>query len=176
MILLLSSFTKAQDCARALEEASHEPVELCSGLQAAVEKLQTQDFSAVILDQLLLDSDLDEEEVIFKHLGSAVPVCVNFAIAGIGRVVRQCRCAVRRCERERKTAREDAVRALRQELNDTLTALLLSCQMALKIPEIPQQAQSKMQDVEVLATELRANCQLRNSQGHKNCSRAAELA
>lgn len=156
MILLLSSLTKAKECAQALEQASHEPVELCSGLQEAVEKLQTQDFSAVILDQLLLDSELDREEAIFKHLGSAVPVYVNFAIAGIGRVVREFRCASDRRKRELQTAREDAVRALRQELNDTLTALLLSCEMALKIPEIPPQAQNKMQDVEARATELSA--------------------
>jgi Sec-independent protein translocase protein TatA len=156
MILLLSSLDKAKACAQALEEASHEPVELCSGVHQAVEKLQAQEFSAVILDQLLLDAELDEGEAIFKHLGSAVPVYVNFAIAGIGRVVREFRSALHRRKRELEAAKKDAAQALRQELNGTVTALLLSCEMALKVPELPQQAESKMHDVEALAREVSA--------------------
>jgi signal transduction histidine kinase len=156
MILLLSSLDKAKACAQALEEASHEPVELCSGMHEAVEKLQTQEFSAVILDQLLLDAELDDGEAIFKHLGSAVPVYVNFAIAGIGRVVREFRSALQRRQRELAAAKKDAAQALRQELNNSVTALLLSCEMALKEPELPKQAESKMHDVEALAREVSA--------------------
>jgi signal transduction histidine kinase len=156
MILLLSSLDKAKACSQAIEEASHEPVELCSGMHEAVEKLQTQEFSAVILDQLLLDSELDDGEAIFKHLGPAVPVYVNFAIAGIGRVVREYRSALQRRQRELAAAKKDAAQALRQELNNSVTALLLSCEMALKEPELPQQVESKMHDVEALAREVSA--------------------
>jgi hypothetical protein len=156
MILLLSSLEKAKACAQALEEAIHEPVELCSSVREAVEKLQAQEFSAVVLDQLLLDCELDEGEAIFKHLGAAVPVYVNFAIAGIERVVRQFRSTLHRRKRELAVLKKDAVLALRQELNDTVTALLLSCEMALKIADLPQQADGKMHDVEALAREVSA--------------------
>jgi DNA-binding NtrC family response regulator len=156
MILLLSSFDKAIACAQALEEAGHEPVELCRSIREAIEKLQAQEYSAVIFDQLLLDGELGEDQAVFKHLGSAVPVYVNFAIAGISRVVREFRSALHRRKRELEAAKKDAAQALRQELNDTVTALLLSCEMALKTPELPQKAESKMHDVEALAREVSA--------------------
>jgi len=156
MILLLSSVIKAKECARAVEQASHEPVELCAAVQEAIEKLQAQEFSVVILDQLVLDSELEQEEAICKHLGSATPIYVNFAIAGVERIVRELRRALHRRKQELEAARKDAVRVLRQEMNDILTAILLSCQMALKIPELPQQAETKMQELELLATQLNA--------------------
>jgi hypothetical protein len=156
MILLLSSLDKAKACAQAIEEASHEPIELCRTLHDAAEKLQMQEFSAVIFDQLLLDAELEEDEAVFKHLGSAVPVYVNFAIAGTGRVIREFCSALHRRKRELEAAKKDAAQALRQELNNTVTALLLSCEMALKTPELPQQAERKMHDVAALAREVSA--------------------
>jgi len=35
-----------------------------------------------------------------------------------------------------------------------VTALLLSCEMALRVPDLPVQAASKMHDVEALAREV----------------------
>jgi hypothetical protein len=154
MILLLSSVSKAKDCARALGEVSHEPVEVCTGVQEAINKLQAHNFTVAILDQLVLDSELDHEDVIYKHLGPAIPVYVNFAICGVERVVREIRRVSHRRKREVEAARRDARGELRQKLNDTLTAMLLSCQMALEIPDLPQLAASKMHDVEALANDL----------------------
>ncbi len=155
MILLVSAISKAKDCALALEQASHEPVELCSNLQKALEELENQEFSAVILDQLLLDSEPNEDEPILKHVGSAIPVYVNFAIAGVPRVVRELRFAWHRRKRELATAKKEAAQALREEMNDTLTALLLSCEMALQVADVPEQAHNKLRDVEALAGELK---------------------
>jgi hypothetical protein len=154
MILLISCLSEARNCIRPLEEVSQEPVELCSDLHEAVARLSMQEFSAVVLDQFLLEAEPDHAEAIFRNLGSAVPVCVNFAIAGIGRIGRELRSGLQRRKREVKAARQDAQQALRQELNDTMTALLLSCEMALRVPDLPAQAASKMHDVEALAREV----------------------
>jgi hypothetical protein len=156
MILLISSLREANACKRALEDASGEPAQLCSDLHEAVACLATQEFSAVVLDQLLLDAQPDEADAVFKNLGSAVPVYVNFAIAGIARVVRELRSALQRRKREVLAAKQDAQQVLRHELNDTVTALLLSCEMALRVPDLPEQAESKMHDVEALAREVSA--------------------
>ena len=66
MILLISSLAKAQDLALALQEATSEPVQVCGGFAEMVARLQAQEFSAVILDQLVLDADPDggEHEVV----------------------------------------------------------------------------------------------------------------
>jgi hypothetical protein len=156
MILLITCVAKAQECAQALQEATLEPVEVCAGLQEAARQLQEREFSAVVLDLLLLDAQPDEGETVLKHLGSAVPVYLNFAITGTGRAVRELRSALQRRKREMLAAKNDAEKALHHELKDTLTALLLSCEMALQIPELPAQAETRMQAVEALAKEVSA--------------------
>jgi len=154
MILLISSLNKAHECARALQEATNESVQACSSPPDAVAKLQAQEFSAVIFDQLLLDSDPDEGQMVLKHLGAAAPVYVNFAISATGRVVRELRSALQRRKRERAAAKQEAEQTLRNQLNGTVTALLLSCEMALQVPDLPALAETKMQDVEALAKEM----------------------
>ena len=156
MILLITSLAKTQDCSKALEETTAEPVQVAGSLREAVTKLQSQEFSAVVIDQLLLDAEPDDAETIFKHMGTAVPVYLNFAISGIERVSRELRAALHRRKRELFVARQDAEQSLRSELKDTITALLLSCELALDVPNLPLFAETKMRDVDTLAKEMRA--------------------
>jgi hypothetical protein len=156
MILLITSLAKAQDCAAALQEVIGEPVQLAASLHEAIAQLQAQEFSAVVLDQLLLDAEPDGVETIFKHMGTAVPVYSNFAISGIERVSRELRSAIHRRKRELLIARQEAEQALRSELKGTITALLLSCEMALSVPNLPLLAESKIRAVDALAREMRA--------------------
>jgi hypothetical protein len=155
MILLITSLASAQDCAKALQEVTSEPVEVASSLREAVANLQTHEFSAAVIDQLLLDAEPDDVETIFKHMGSAVPVFSNFAISGIERVSRELRSALHRRKRELQIARREAEQTLRSELKDTITALLLSCEMALDVPNLPLFAETKMRAVDALAKEMR---------------------
>lgn len=156
MILLISSLAKAQDCAKALQEATTEPVQVAATLPAAVAQLQANEFSAAVLDQLLLDAEPDDAETIFKHLGTAVPVFTNFAISGMDRVARELRSALHRRKRELAAARKEAEQSLRSELRSDITALLLSCEMALGVPNLPLLAETKMRAVDALAKEMRA--------------------
>jgi len=156
MILLITSLAKAQDCAAALQEVTGEPVKVAATLQDAVSQLQAHEFSAVVLDQLLLDAEPDDVETIFKHIGTAVPVYSNFAISGIERVSRELRSAVHRRKRELLIARQEAEQDLRSELKGTITALLISCEIALGVPNLPLLAETKMRAVDALAREMRA--------------------
>jgi hypothetical protein len=157
MILLLSAVSKANDCAHALEQATHEPVELCTTLEAGIRKLQQQEFSAVVLDELVMASEVDQGEAIYKHLGSTLLVCSNFAVTGIDRVVAEFRWAWQRRNRDLVGAKKHAAQVLVQKLKDTITALLLSCEIALKVPELPMEAEQKMKEIEALAKELTKN-------------------
>ena len=60
MILLITPLAKAQDCAKALQESSAEPVEVAASLREAVAQLQAHEFSAAVIDQLLLDAEPDD--------------------------------------------------------------------------------------------------------------------
>ena len=156
MILLITSLAKVQDCARALQELTSEPINIAATLGEAVTQLQAYEFSAVVLDQLLLDAEPGGVEPIFKHMGTAVPVYSNFAISGIERVSRELRSAIHRRKRELLIARQEAELDLRRQLNGSITALLLSCEMALGVPDLPPLAETKMRAVDALAKEMRA--------------------
>ncbi len=152
---MTTSLSAAQKCASALEEAAGEGTVIAASLSDAVAKLQTQEFSAVVFDQLLLDAEPDEAEVVLKHLGGAVPVYLNFAVSSQDRVTRELRAALGRRNREVLMARREAEQALRHELNEKVTALMLSCEMALQVPGLPELAETKMRAVDSLAKEVR---------------------
>jgi hypothetical protein len=154
MILLITSLAKANDFAQALKDATKEPVVIASSCSEAIGQLQSHEFSAVVFDQLLLDSDPDEGRSILKHQGTAAPLYVNLAISTPARVARELRWAVQRRQRELATAKHEAERALRNELNNSVAALLLSCEMALEVPDLPLLAASRIHDVASLARKM----------------------
>lgn len=156
MILLITSLATAQDCAKGLQEAVRDSVAVAATLADAVAQLQAHEFSAVVIDQLLLDSEPEAGETVVKHLGTAVPVYLNFAISGIERVRRELGSALRRRKREVMVARQEAEQMLRSELRDKVTALLMSCEMALAVENLPPGAEAKMRAVDALAKEMQA--------------------
>ena len=80
---------------------------------------------------------------------------VNLAISGVDRLVRDVRAAVQRRKREEIQARQSAIGRLQSELNDTVTALLLSSELALDTPELPLAASERIQSVHELVKKLR---------------------
>jgi hypothetical protein len=155
MILLVTPSGRAQECAQAIQQVTAEAVQVASTVQLASEKLRNQDYVAVILDQSLVEAEPDETELAFEHAGSAVLLQMNLAISGVERVVRELRVALNRRKRETLAARREAEQALRSELKGTVTALLLSCEMALGVPNLPLKAANKLRAVYDLAREMR---------------------
>jgi hypothetical protein len=156
MILLISSLANAHRLARTLEDATSNKVQVCTTFAEATSQMQAQEFSAVIIDQLLLDVDPDGAETASAHFGTAVPVYLNFALNGVNRVVRELQSALKRRQRETLTAKKYAEQVFRHELSETVTALLLSCELALQVPGLPTMAAAKMHAVDALAKEVSA--------------------
>jgi len=82
-------------------------------------------------------------------------VQVNLAISGMERLVREVRSAVQRRQREEERARRAALGAIYGELNGTVTALLLSTELALQAPGLPPAASEKLQSAHDLVKKLR---------------------
>lgn len=154
MILLITPSAKVQDCSKALEDATSEATYVAGTLRQAAAQLRAQEYSAVVVDQSLVESEPDESDLVLQHMGSAIPVYVNFAISGIDRVVRELRAALHRRKREVLVARQAAEETLRNELKGPVTALLLSCEMALEASD-PQAADAKIRKACELAKEVR---------------------
>jgi hypothetical protein len=144
MILLITSSSKAQECVHALQDATGEPAHVAASFRQAAILLRAQEYSALVLDQNLLEAEPDESEVMLEHAAAAIPVYVNFGISSTQRVVRDLRAALQRRKREVSTARNSAEQNLRNELKGNITAMLLSCELALQIPDLPSTVEAKM--------------------------------
>lgn len=155
MILLMTTSAKAQDCADAINQATSEPVKIAATLGQAAALLKANEFAALVIDQQFQEADPDEADRVLLHMGMATPLYINFAISGIERVIRELRTALHRRKKEMLIARQGAEQKLRNELKDTVTALLLSCEIALQVPTLPAAAEVKLRAVDTLARAVR---------------------
>lgn len=154
MILLITPSARAQEWAQSLQSAIAETTQLATSLRQATTQLRSGEYSAVVIDQSLLEAEPAETDMLLQHIGAAIPVHVNFAISGMERVIRELRAALARRKREILVARQAAEQSLRSELKGTVTALLLSCEMALSVPELPSAAENKIRAIHDLAREM----------------------
>jgi hypothetical protein len=155
MILLVTPSERSAECAAALNEATGEEIVVAESLSRAATFLRAECYLAVVLDQYLLEAEPHEAETTLGHLGMAIPVQVNLAISGMERLVREVRAAVQRRQRDETRARRAAIGQLHSELNGTVTALLLSSELALETPDLPAAANEKLQSVHELVQKLR---------------------
>ena len=155
MILLVTPSERASECAAALTEATGEEIVVAESLARATTLLRAECYLAVVLDQYLLETEPYEAGTTLEHLGTAIPVQVNLAISGMERLVREVRAALQRRQREVVRARQAAVGRLHSELNGTVTALLLSSELALETPGLPAAAAEKLESVHELVKKLR---------------------
>ena len=156
MILLVTSSPRAQECAAALRESTTRPVDVAESLHRAAKYLRTVNYSAVVVDQLLVDAEPVEAEMLAQHMEMATPLYVNFAVSGVERVVRELRLALLRRKKEESNARLSAQQNLRNELKGPITALLLSCEIAMQSPGLPPGAELKLREVNELARNVRS--------------------
>jgi len=155
MILLITSSANGPDCARALLSASRLKTEVAPDLHAALNRLREDEYTAVVVDDNVASASASQLEVLFKHLGTAVPVFVNLAISRKDRVVRDVLTALHRVEQEKTLARRSVEWELRSQLKGDLTGILLAAQQALDVPTLPGPAVSKLKNVCELANRMR---------------------
>lgn len=155
MILLITTSARIEECAEAIRQATNRTVHTANGMRQAVLQLRASEYTAVVIDQSMPESEPDEGEVLLEHIGAAIPVYINFAISGVERVVRELRAALARRTREEIVAKHEAEQILRSELKGTVTALLLSCELALQVPDLPGAAENKLRAVYELARDMR---------------------
>src|SRR5207247_3073142 len=106
MILLITPSARAQDCAKALHEATGETTQVADTLRQALAHLRAQEFSAVVIDQSFLETEPDESETVLEHIGMAIPVHINFAICGMERPIREIRARMYRRIQQAFSGRE----------------------------------------------------------------------
>lgn len=156
MILVVTPNMAAQACADTLRQATSEEIVMAASLREASSLLRTESYLAVVLDQYLLETEPDETETVMRRLGTAIPLQMNFAISNGLRLMREVRATVQRRQQEEGAARRAVLSTLQCELNGTVTALLLSCELALGAPGLSVMAAEKMESTHELVKKLRS--------------------
>ena len=160
MILLITPSARGQQCADSLRVATSQETHWAQTLQEATTRLREQTYSAAVIDQFLLETEPEESEQMVEHLGTAFPVYINFAVTGMDRLVREVRSALHRRKREEASARRAVEQQMRSEMRETLTAMLLSCELAMSVPDVPLPAAEKIRAIDSLARELRVRLEV----------------
>jgi hypothetical protein len=155
MILLITPSARGQECAASLKIDTGNETHWAENLQQAMSRLREQPYSAVVIDQFLLESEPAESDQVFEHLGTAFPVYLNFAISGMERLLREVRSALHRRKREEIQARRSVEQQIRSEMCESLTVMLLSCELAMSVPNVPTSAAEKIRTIDNLAREMR---------------------
>jgi hypothetical protein len=154
MILLVTPFAAGQQCAACVEQATGFATHWAETLQSAAARLRSQSFLAVVLDQFLLETDPGQVDVVVEHTGTAMLLQVSFGVSNMDRLVREVQSALNRRRREEGAARRAVQSQMRSEMGESLTAVLLSCEMALAVPGIPELATDKIRMIDGLAREM----------------------
>jgi len=118
-------------------------------------QLREQSYTAVVIDQFLLENEPSESDLVLDHLGTAFPVYLNFAVSGMERLLREVRSALHRRKREETQARRSVEEQFRSKMCESLTVMLLSCELAMSVPNVPTPAAEKIRTIDNLAREMR---------------------
>lgn len=154
-ILIVSGIEGVRNCAETVAKQLVLKVEVAEGRRAALDTLRKRAFSAVVVDETLAECDPVGADAIWEHSGQAIPLQINFALAGAARIVREIRAGLNRREREQAVAQLAAREDLGTELRKTVTGLLLQSQLALSQTGVPVVVAEKLRIVADLAGTLR---------------------
>lgn len=155
MILLVTTSSRAKDCAAAVELGTGHKTHLAGSLPQALSHLQAAEYDALAIDQSVLETDLRALDTLLNRCGMAMPVYVSLALHSTERVVREIQVALRRFESERFLAMQSAVKILGSQLRGNLTGILLNSDLALRQQSISPDVAEKVKSVRDLAEKIR---------------------
>ncbi|MFZ0661930.1 MAG: hypothetical protein WAM66_04500 [Acidobacteriaceae bacterium] len=154
-VLLVTGIAGAENCAAVVSKQFGLAVETVSSRKDALAALRRRNYAIVVLDSSMLEAAVADADAVFKHSGLAIPLEINFAISGGGRLVREIRAALSRRQLEQSVAARAAATSLESNLRDTVAGLLLQSQLALAEPSLPPQLANKLRLMAELAGSLR---------------------
>jgi DNA-binding NtrC family response regulator len=143
-ILIVTGIEGARNCAAVVGAQLGMEVEVAEGRKAALASLRRREFDAVVVDETMAECDPAAAEAICEHAGLAIPLQINFALAGAARLIR-----------EQLLARRAAAAAIETELKTTVAGLLLHSQLALNGSEAASPIAERLRMVADLAGSLR---------------------
>src|SRR5882762_266585 len=103
-VLMITAMDNAESCAAELAKQTGLIVDIAVNRKAALTLLGRREYSLVIVDHDLAESDPEGAALLWKHSGLAIPLQINFAICNAARVIRDVRAALSRRKQEQTLA------------------------------------------------------------------------
>lgn len=154
-MLIITGIAGAENCAAVLAKQFNMTVETAASRQEGLAALRRKPFQLVVLDESLIEPNKDGIDALLRNTGLAIPLEINFAISGCGRLVREVRSALHRRSHEQAVAAQAVAANMQNEMRDTITGLLLHAQLALGEPGVSPQLAEKLRIISDLAGKLR---------------------
>jgi hypothetical protein len=154
LVLLATPAEGMEGTAAGLASRLNLTVDLASTRSAALRLLDRRVYTAMVLDQALVDADPDGAALLWKHAAHAVLVQVNFALAGAARVERELRNALMHRQREVAVAAAAAAVAVHAEIRDAVTGLLFESSLALAEEDLSGAARARVERLAGIAGRL----------------------
>src|SRR6185295_11339846 len=107
MLLVITPSAKVRGCAQTIQRVTSEETHVVATSSQALARLRAQEYVAVLIDQAFLETEPVASDMVLQHIGTAVPVHVNFAISNMERVARELHAALRRHEKEVLLVRQE---------------------------------------------------------------------
>ena len=131
-VLLIAPDPAAAPLADALRSGLPADVQVGAAGRDLLPVLRHEDFGLILFDENLAAADPVAAEALYAAAGIVPVLEMNFAICNVERVLREVRAALQRRKRNEEKARAAAASTLGNELNGSLTGLLLESQLALR--------------------------------------------
>jgi CheY-like chemotaxis protein len=154
-VLIVTAIEEIETTAAALAGQLKLTVEIAASRAAAVRLLARRGYSVVVVDQNLAETDAEGADLIWKNAGVAIPLQLNFALAGSARLEREIRAALARREREQVLAVAAARSAVDAELKNAITGILLESRLALAEENLPPRVENRLKTLALMADRLR---------------------
>ena len=157
MILLVSPHAEVLRQAEVFSQALGQPVHSTDNLEQASVVLRSHEYGAIVFDQMLVDSEPDKAETVSQLVDMAIPIYINFGVSRLERSIKLIKSALVRRQKDLRSAKRQAQEKLNSEMNDLLTGLLLSCELALESSKFPEMTLQRIEMVHKLALQIKAN-------------------
>ena len=160
MILLVTASSRAEECVTAIEQKTHQTVQIAGSLNQTIELLQEHEYDMLVLDESFQQLQAGAESLVTTHAGMAVPIYVNLSLHGTERVALEVKLGLQRLIAEKLTATRAAENLLRNELRGELTAILLNSALALRERPLSPGVAQKLQVMHDLADKMRCRLEV----------------
>jgi hypothetical protein len=152
-ILLIAPETTGEPVAAALAQHLDLAVEHVINRRYGMSRLRRHEYSLILIEEALAATDPEATDLLYKAASGTPVLEINFVLSNAARIVRQVRAALTRRAQDRTHAHTAVASRLHGELNNTLAALLLESELALRNATPDQQP--KLRSVVELASGLR---------------------